>query len=187
MNGLARAAMCGLAIVSSALVSAPNAGAAAVVTNNPLTCNATLYLGDTAVTASPGDTFQLDFMPTTCNTSTLTYDTAALSTTILSGAVINAGGDNPTTLTFTVLAGATSGAHNMTLTTGGTSKTIAVTVSGGSGGSPASWWKQYQRANREEVCRTGWNPTYGMWANGGRGGWTCVQELYYDGATWLTR
>ena len=169
-----------------------SASGAAVVTNNPLACDTGVYTGGTTVTASPGDTFTLDFVDGGaggCAGTTITYDTAALSAAVANGGSLTAG-----PLVFTVLAGATSGAHNMTLTTSvatPTTRSIAVTISGGASTSgrdaPPSWWKAYQRATKDTACNNGWNPSYAMWANSNSGGWVCVQELYYSGGTWLTR
>lgn len=180
------------ALLVGAIGTAPGAQSAAVVTGSPLTCNTAAYINTTSVVADPGDAFSLNFQGPNCSTTTLTFD-AVLTTSILSGANIGADG---TTLTFLVDPTAAGGSYDMTIqTTGQAAKTIGVTVTGASGGTtasdnevgPPSWHKSYQRANKEEACQSGWNPSYAAWANSNSGGWVCVQELYYSGGTWLTR
>lgn len=166
------------------LTSAP-AHATAVV-SGMTTCDVAIYSGTTSVTADPGDTFTLNFQGD-CTNTVITYDSAIAFAVPSGSPILNA---NATAL-FTVSSSASAGAHNMSITLSGTTKTIAVTVSGSTGSTegdgPPSWWKAYQRATKETACNTGWNPSYAMWANNNSGGWVCVQELYYSGGTWLTR
>lgn len=166
---------------------APSAQAADLGSAN-VSC--TLYNGAASFSGAPGDTFTLNFQgcdPGAGGTAgNITWDSATITGPAgwTSPRTVNADGPQ----VFTIAAGAASGTYANGVYFVTPARGVSVTVSGGSGGSSLpSWWKQYQRVNREEACRTGWNPTYGMWANGGRGAWTCVQELYYSGSSWLTR
>lgn len=177
-------AILGTALSAAAITVAPSASAADLGT---AFVSCTLYNGAASFTGVPGDTFTLNFQG--CGgggAGDITWDSATITGPAgwTSPRTVNADGPQ----VFTIAAGAASGTYANGVYFVTPARGVSVTVSGGSGGSSLpSWWKQYQRVNREEACRTGWNPTYGMWANGGRGGWTCVQELYYSGGSWLTR
>jgi hypothetical protein len=48
---------------------------------------------------------------------------------------------------------------------------------------PPPWHQSYARGSADEQCLTGWNPSYAMWPNDGKGGWVCVRTLHYNNST----
>jgi hypothetical protein len=48
---------------------------------------------------------------------------------------------------------------------------------------PPPWQQSYARATADEKCLAGWNPSYAMWPNDGKGGWVCVRTLHYNNST----
>ena len=67
-----------------------------------------------------------------------------------------------------------------------------VLAGGGSAQADEVWYQSYQRSGSEEVCAAqpgetpwqaswgpdaSWHPSWEMWANGGRGGWTCGRAI----------
>jgi len=54
---------------------------------------------------------------------------------------------------------------------------------------PAPWYQAYGRLAASDACRTNWHPSYAMWMNQGKGGYTCDSTLAYDSASgsWVNR
>jgi hypothetical protein len=48
---------------------------------------------------------------------------------------------------------------------------------------PQPWHQSYARVTADEKCLDGWNPSYAMWPNDGKGGWVCVRTLHYNNST----
>ena len=54
---------------------------------------------------------------------------------------------------------------------------------------PPVWYQSIGRSGAEEQCPSGWNPSWAEWMNGGRGGFVCNREIYWNVNTndWATR
>ena len=48
---------------------------------------------------------------------------------------------------------------------------------------PPAWLQSYARADKDEKCRAGWNPSYAMWPHDETGGWVCDRNLSYNSST----
>lgn len=48
---------------------------------------------------------------------------------------------------------------------------------------PPSWLHSYGRAAASDTCLAGWSPSWAEWMNGGKGGYVCNREQYYDTST----
>ncbi len=40
-----------------------------------------------------------------------------------------------------------------------------------------AWVQSYGRGSTEEICKSGWNPSWELWPHDGTGGWVCTREI----------
>ena len=75
---------------------------------------------------------------------------------------------------------------------------VAGAVVGGGSAAAEQWVQSYERGSETEECESqpwetpwqasfgpdsSWSPSWGRWANGGKGGWICTRTIYWGGST----
>ena len=75
---------------------------------------------------------------------------------------------------------------------------VAGAVFGGGSAAAEQWVQSYERGSETEECESqpwetpwqasfgpdsSWSPSWGRWANGGKGGWICTRTIYWGGST----
>jgi hypothetical protein len=73
---------------------------------------------------------------------------------------------------------------------------VAAAVFGGGSAMAEQWVQSYERGSETEECESqpwetpwqasfgpdsSWSPSWGRWANGGKGGWICTRTIYWGG------
>lgn len=54
-----------------------------------------------------------------------------------------------------------------------------------SGQYPPPWYQSYARGAANDVCESGWLPSWDSWPHGHTGGWVCNRKLFYNGSEWV--
>jgi hypothetical protein len=114
-----------------------------------------------------------------------TYDPGVNPWTASGSPVFYAFEQLPITVTLT-----TPGTTTLTWQQSGAGLSITVTVlaarvaaSAVVDQTPPAWMQSYGRADKDDKCTGGWNPSYASWPNDGKGGWVCDRTLAYNTST----
>lgn len=177
-------ALLAVAVGVGSVAAASEAAAVTYTGDDPIYCSTP---GSFVVDGVAGDSFSVNF--SNCAVGgpylTLTYDTALLSATLSSGAIITSN----QTVTFTIRPGVSPAMYTAAVTlvrsgSGSTKLGRLNVLSSGAGAAPLPWLQSYAPSEGMTGCAEGWSPSWAAWPNEGTGGPVCNRVVLYDNGEW---